>query len=987
MRRLIVLATVLSLLLSVGPVNAVAPVQAGRGGSTDARAADRYIVLLRDGSDVDGAIGRLSRGLAIRPDHAYRHAVRGFSAHLNAHQLAEVKADPSVALVEADRAVQLESQTLPTGVDRVDADLSPTAKIDGLDERVDADIAIIDTGIQADHPDLNVAGGHNCINANPADWGDGNGHGTHVAGITGAKDNLVGVVGVAPGARLWAVRVFDSTGFSLLSWIVCGIDWITSQKDPTDSSRPLFEAANMSLRDAGSDDGNCGYTNGDAEHQAICRSVAAGTTYAVAAGNDRTDAGQWIPAAYPEVITVSALADFNGRPGGGAPSTCSSFGSEDSDDTFADFSNFGPAVDLIAPGKCIYSTYSTLKSTGTGYAVLSGTSMATPHVAGAIALYKVGHPTATPSEVQAALQAAGTLDWFTNTDPDATHERLLNVSSFGAPPDLPSHSVSGTVRDPASLPVANATVTIEGTPLAPATTNGSGVYSFASVPEGSYSVRADPPNRCLNAVTRPLTVGASNVTNFDFDLPQKQDAFGYRCRVEVTAFVNGTDLLALSGDDAAALVALPFSITFYGTSYANVYVTTNGLVSFTGGSTAWANTSIPGTASPNAAIYPYWDDLYIDSPTANIYTASLGSAPNRQFVVEWRNVRHFGDATRRVGFEVILNENGDVQTMYKDVASGDGLEMGNSATVGIENQTGTVALQYSYNEGVLSTGLAVRYFKPSGGGNVAPVATNDTATTNEDEAVSVNVLANDADANGDALSVRQVDVSSPAHGTAVVNPDSTITYTPTGNYSGPDSFTYRAWDGLLTSDLATVNVTVNPVNDAPTVNVVLLGGTSACLSDSSPSGRIALLPADVDNDPATLSLSATSSLAKVLANVGLSFAGVGADRSLTATGTGTKGTSTITVTVWDGSASGQTTVRFMVGTGSTNTLNGSSGADMLFGLAGNDTLRGNAGIDLMCGGSGNDKLTGGADADYFSGGTGTDTNVDFVTPLDLWDGT
>lgn len=502
MRRLIVLAAVLSLLAAVDPVKAVAPVQAGQGSAADARAADRYVVLLRDGSDVDGAIGRLSRRLAIRPDHAYRNAVRGFSAHLDAHQLAAIKADPSVALVEADRVIELESQTLPTGVDRVDADLSPTARIDGLDEPVDADIAIIDTGIQADHPDLNVAGGHNCINADPADWGDGNGHGTHVAGIAAAKDNLVGVVGVAPGARLWAVRVFDSTGFSLLSWIVCGIDWVTGQKDPADSSKPLFEAANMSLRDAGSNDGNCGYTNGDAEHQAICRSVAAGTTYAVAAGNDQTDAGQWIPAAYPEVITVSALADFNGKPGGGAPSTCSSFSSADSDDTFADFSNFGPAVDLIAPGKCIYSTYSTLKSTGTGYAVLSGTSMATPHVAGAIALYKVGHPTATPSEVQAALQAAGTLDWFTNTDPDATHERLLNVSSFGATPA----TVPGAPTN-ATATAGSRQATVSFSP--PASNGGSSITS--------YAVTSTPGGLAASGVASPITVtGLTNGTSYTF---------------------------------------------------------------------------------------------------------------------------------------------------------------------------------------------------------------------------------------------------------------------------------------------------------------------------------------------------------------------------------------------------------------------------------------------------------------------------------------
>ena len=414
--------------------------------------AGRYLVVLRGDADVSVVEQRARTRLEVAPTHTYRNAIKGFSAALTPRQLGALRADPAVAFIEADRVVQLAGQVLPTGVNRVDADRSPTAAIDGTDTpRVDADVAIIDTGIQKDHEDLNVAGGVNCTDTAstaPTDWGDGNGHGTHVAGIVGALDNSVGVVGVAPGARVWAVRVFRADGYSLLSWIVCGIDWVTAQKDPLDASKPRFEAANMSLRDAGSNDGNCGNTNGDAEHRAICASVLAGTTYAVAAGNDRTDASQWIPAAYPEVITVSALADFNGTGGGGAASTCSSFSSADSDDTFADFSNFGPPVDLIAPGKCIYSTYSTAKSTGTGYAVLSGTSMASPHVAGAIALYKATNPAATPSEVKSALQAAGTLDWFTNTDPDATHERLLNVASFGAAPDfsLTASPASATVK-------------------------------------------------------------------------------------------------------------------------------------------------------------------------------------------------------------------------------------------------------------------------------------------------------------------------------------------------------------------------------------------------------------------------------------------------------------------------------------------------------------------------------------------------------------
>jgi len=399
--------------------------------------ASSYLVVLSDGADVDVVQRRARLRALVVPVHTYRHALRGFSASLTAAQVAFLRGDPAVAFIEADRAVSLADQRLPTGVDRVEADQSPTAGIEGTDSRVNADIAIIDTGIEKDHEDLNVAGGVNCTDTAstaPTDWGDGHGHGTHVAGIAGALDNGIGVVGVAPGARLWAVRVFRADGSSLLSWIVCGIDWVTGQKD--EAELPIFEAANMSLRDEGTDDGACGSINGDAEHKSICASVAAGVAYAVAAGNDSTTASKWIPAAYDEVITVSALADFNGTGGGGAPSTCSSFRSRDSDDTFADFSNYGPDIDLIAPGKCIYSTYPTSKSTGTGYAVLSGTSMAAPHVAGAIALYRAEHPGLTPTDVKAALQGAGTLDWFTSTDPDAVHERLLNVSSFGRTPDF-----------------------------------------------------------------------------------------------------------------------------------------------------------------------------------------------------------------------------------------------------------------------------------------------------------------------------------------------------------------------------------------------------------------------------------------------------------------------------------------------------------------------------------------------------------------------
>lgn len=378
--------------------------------------AGSYIVVLEDGADL-GRVLAAHRALGAEVFHVYRHALSGYAARMSALVAAAVAADRRVDFVEQDRVVRAAAQTLPTGIDRIDADSSPTAHIDGTDERVDVDVAVIDTGVDLDHPDLNVytAGAKNCaglLALRGAD--DDNGHGSHVAGTIGALDNNSGVVGVAPGARIWSVKVLNFLGVGSVSNIVCGIDYVTSKASQ-------IEVANMSLGGSGSDDGNCGKSNNDSEHRAICASVAAGVTYVVAAGNDSDDAENYAPASYDEVITVSALADFDGQPGGGARSTCRS----DVDDTFADFSNHGADVDLIAPGVCIYST-----SSGGGYATLSGTSMASPHVAGAAALYKARNPGAGPAQVKQALQAAGNLNWSNADDGDGIKELLVNVASL-----------------------------------------------------------------------------------------------------------------------------------------------------------------------------------------------------------------------------------------------------------------------------------------------------------------------------------------------------------------------------------------------------------------------------------------------------------------------------------------------------------------------------------------------------------------------------
>ena len=414
-------------------------------------AAGRYIVMLRSGADTSAVVEKAHKRDGVKADHTYSRALHGFAAKLDQRQKQDLEADPNVLAVVPDAVITM-TQTIPTGVSRVFGRLNPIAKIDGTDQRVDADVAIVDTGI-AYHPDLNVAGGYNCSTADHTAWRDVEHHGTHVAGIVAALDNGFGVVGVAPGARVWGVKILNDDGNGLISWYVCGLDWILAQRDPVDPARPLFEAVNMSVTKYGSDDHNCGLTNHDVLHQAICRVVAGGITVVAAAANDSHDAAKNIPASYDEVITVSALADTDGKPGGLGGNACYSWGGYDKDDTFADFSNYGADVDLIAPGKCILSTVPG------GYGTMSGTSMAAPTVTGAVALYKSSRPNATPAEVREALRYLGNFNWKTWTDPDPVHEPLLDVSRIGvlgtftlAPGSATPRAVEGGTT--VSLPVS-----------------------------------------------------------------------------------------------------------------------------------------------------------------------------------------------------------------------------------------------------------------------------------------------------------------------------------------------------------------------------------------------------------------------------------------------------------------------------------------------------------------------------------------------------
>jgi subtilisin family serine protease len=389
--------------------------------STAADPTGRWIVVYKNGTNVARTSTRLAKAGGFTADRTFTSAFRGLTAKLNPRQVTRLRMDPAVLAVVPDEKIELAGQLIPTGIDRINGRSSGTANIDGVDERVGADVAIVDTGI-ATVADLNVVGGYNCSTSNRSLWRDVQGHGTHVAGTVGAIDNGSGVVGVAPGVRLWAVKILDDSGSGLLSWYVCGLDWIAAQRDPADPTKPLIESVNMSVTKWGQDDPDCGVSIDDILHMAICRVVLDGITVVAAAANDSGSAAARVPAAYNEVITVSALADTDGKPGALGGHRCFSWGSYDDDDSFANFSNYGSDIDIIAPGKCIWSTVPG------GFGYMSGTSMAAPHVSGAAALLKTMRPNLTPAEVKKGLQDLGNLSWKITSDPDPYHEKLLDVS-------------------------------------------------------------------------------------------------------------------------------------------------------------------------------------------------------------------------------------------------------------------------------------------------------------------------------------------------------------------------------------------------------------------------------------------------------------------------------------------------------------------------------------------------------------------------------
>jgi subtilisin family serine protease len=647
-------------------------------------------------------------------------------------------------------------------------------------------VSNIDTGVQYDHPAL--ADQYRGMQAdgtvvNDYNWQDtsgsaelpfdNNGHGTHTMGTMVGDDGAGNQIGVAPGADWMATNGCDSCSDAALlesgQWIVAPTR--TDGSDPDPSMRPHVVNNSWGYTAAGYID--------DWFTETTDAWAAAGVFGAWASGN-----------AGPGCTTTSSP---------GANSGSYSVGAFDSSGAIASFSSRGAGEGgmikphIAAPGVNVRSSVP-----GDGYASFNGTSMATPHLAGAIALLWSAAPTLVGDiegtqallnetavdtsdttcggtaennnvwgegklDVAALVDAApiGATGYVTGTVTDAdgapiagadvtvdgerdrtvstgtdgtfsarvaTGDYTVSASAFGFLPSTPapaavtedgtvdvpitleaapSHAVTGTVTFAGSGDAVSGAPVSLGSHFEDVTTGADGTFAFADVPEGTYPLTVEMGG-CASSYEADVVVdGAKDVP---VEITAVTDDFGYSCATSTGDYLQGDTETSLTGDDVQTSLDLPFEFPYYGVGYDSAFVTSNGHVNFLAGTTSYANGPIPGSAAPNAALYPFWDDLVLDGESG-LYTGTTTVDGEDAFVVEWRNVRKYSPASDRLSFSVTLVADGTVLFGYGPVTDTDTAK-GSSASIGIENETGTVGMEYSYNAPAVSEGFTITYTAP-----------------------------------------------------------------------------------------------------------------------------------------------------------------------------------------------------------------------------------------------------------------------------------
>ncbi|GAB1693653.1 S8 family serine peptidase [Krasilnikovia sp. M28-CT-15] len=700
--------------------------------------------------------------------------------------LRDVAARPEVKAVLPDEPVRLPAPVTGTAraavqgtewnIDRIGA---PRVWNDNHDRGEGIVVANVDTGVQYDHPALaagyrgrRAEGGydhdynwfdpaHVCADTTPC---DNVGHGTHTMGTMVGSDGDT-AIGVAPGATWVAAKGCETSSCSIASLLAAG-QWIVAPTDRAGNNPRPDLAPDVVNNSWG---GSSGF---DPWYSDVVRAwVAAGIFPAFSAGNSGPTCG-----------TANTPGSYTATYASGA---------YDADNAIAPFSSRGTGQDgvvkpnIAAPGVDVRSSVA-----GGGYAVYSGTSMASPHTAATVALLWSAAPAlrrdiAATREVLdtaaldtedlscggapgdnnvfgqgrldasaavtlalspsgsltgtvtaggtplagAIVQVTGPAERSVTTGADggyrfarlvagAYHVRIVAFGYDASDADVQVNNgaadrldaaltasasavLTGTVTA-AGAPVPGATIALAGTPVS-VSTDPDGHYRIAA-PLGTYQLTVRPVGGCVASATRALTL-AEDAT-LEIPLERTTDQYGHTCGPALEGYRAGDTRVELTGDDVAAQVTLPFPVPLYGVEHTVAWVGSNGVIAFDGPATAFANTVLPSTAQPNNALYPFWDDLFVDAD-AGVWTAADADT----FVVEWRNVRFFGDPQQRVSISAILHRDGEVTYRYRNLQ---GIwATGRYATIGLENATGTDALVYSVDTaGVVADDVGVAISPP-----------------------------------------------------------------------------------------------------------------------------------------------------------------------------------------------------------------------------------------------------------------------------------